>query len=314
VVNGSTADVVARRQPAVGGGRSSVAAVSPTGADAVVAQGRWWSVPREPHASLRLSGLSEAVVAVIEAARSGLSFEQFDRVRSGAVSDEQAWQAVFAPREASVGGAERVLLRHRARPVVVRLSSDADLADLVRLLVAATRAGAPVDVSSSVPLPAPLVQLVRAPGSPLRVGEVVVEGDDAFRARAAAGLLQRGGGRPDPLDDLEVLARATDALDGADGAGADAGGPDVDGRRGDRLPAPDAAAVGRYRDLVVRLAGGDPRALAVAVGGSLDVTVHAGDVTEEGRVEILPFVREQAVAVVTHRAGHVDRPFRDLRL
>jgi RHH-type proline utilization regulon transcriptional repressor/proline dehydrogenase/delta 1-pyrroline-5-carboxylate dehydrogenase len=60
--------------------------------------------------------------------------------------------------------------------------------------------------------------------------------------------------------------------------------------------------------------GGDPRALAVAVGGSLDVVVHAGDVTEEGRVELLPFVREQAVAVVTHRAGHVDPAFRDLRL
>ncbi|MBD8728357.1 proline dehydrogenase family protein [Frigoribacterium sp. CFBP 13707] len=319
VVNGSTADVAARRQPAAGWGRSSVGMVSPTGADAVVAQGRWWSVPREPQASLRLTGLSEAVVAVIEAARSGLSFEQFDRVRSGAVSDEQAWQAVFAPREAVGAGVERVLLRHRARPVVVRLSSDGDLADLVRLLVAAARAGAPVDVSSPVPLPAALVQLVRAPGAPLRVGEIVVEGDEAFRARAAAGLLQRGGGRPDPLDDLELLARAAepDAAEGAsdDEAAAGAAGAVARDARGDgHLPAADPEAVARYRDLVVRMVGGDPRALAVAVGGSLDVVVHAGDVTEEGRVELLPFVREQAVAVVTHRAGHVDPAFRDLRL
>jgi RHH-type proline utilization regulon transcriptional repressor/proline dehydrogenase/delta 1-pyrroline-5-carboxylate dehydrogenase len=42
--------------------------------------------------------------------------------------------------------------------------------------------------------------------------------------------------------------------------------------------------------------------------------VHAGDVTDEGRVELLPFVREQSVSVTTHRSGLVDPELRDLRI
>ena len=314
VVNGSTADVVARRQPSAGWGASSVGAVASTGPSAVVAQGRWWSLAREPHPSLRLTGVGDRVAAVVEAARPGLTFEQFDAVRAGAVSDERAWESVLgAVRDTVVHESERVVLRHRPCPVVVRLSAGGDLADLVRLLAAATRAGAPVDVSAAVPLPAPLVQLVRSPASPLRVGEITVEGDDSFRARAAAGLLQRVGGDA-VVDDLELLARATGSGDATPQAGGDGPGGAEAGSSSDHLPAADAAAVAAYRELRIRLVGGDARALAAAVGGSTDVSIHAGDVTAEGRVELLPFVREQSVVVTTHRHGHVDEPFRRLRL
>ena len=57
-----------------------------------------------------------------------------------------------------------------------------------------------------------------------------------------------------------------------------------------------------------------PRALARAVGGSVDVVVHGGDVTDEGRVELLTFVREQSVTVTAHRSGLVDPELRDLRI
>lgn len=53
----------------------------------------------------------------------------------------------------------------------------------------------------------------------------------------------------------------------------------------------------------VRLIGGDTSALYSAVGGRPDVAVYGGPVTEAGRLEILPFVREQAVSITAHRFG-----------
>ncbi|RFA23495.1 hypothetical protein B7R25_00975 [Subtercola boreus] len=49
----------------------------------------------------------------------------------------------------------------------------------------------------------------------------------------------------------------------------------------------------------IRMIGGDVRALADALAGSPDVAVFAGEVTGGGRIELLPFLREQTV-----RAGN----------
>lgn len=54
----------------------------------------------------------------------------------------------------------------------------------------------------------------------------------------------------------------------------------------------------------VRLVGGDASALAAAVSGSPDVAVWAHPVTPSGRVELLPFLREQAVSITNHRFGN----------
>ena len=72
---------------------------------------------------------------------------------------------------------------------------------------------------------------------------------------------------------------------------------------------PDAAFLGRARQLRtsrVRLIGGDPLALADALGGSVDVAVWSGPVTTSGRIELLPFLREQAVSITAHRFGNPD--------
>jgi RHH-type proline utilization regulon transcriptional repressor/proline dehydrogenase/delta 1-pyrroline-5-carboxylate dehydrogenase len=53
----------------------------------------------------------------------------------------------------------------------------------------------------------------------------------------------------------------------------------------------------------VRLIGGNTSALYSAIGGRPDVAVYGGPVTEAGRLEILPFVREQAVSITAHRFG-----------
>jgi RHH-type proline utilization regulon transcriptional repressor/proline dehydrogenase/delta 1-pyrroline-5-carboxylate dehydrogenase len=60
----------------------------------------------------------------------------------------------------------------------------------------------------------------------------------------------------------------------------------------------------------IRLVGGDAVALAGAVDA--DVAIHSGAVTTSGRVELLPFLREQAVSITAHRFGNPDREFSEL--
>ena len=53
----------------------------------------------------------------------------------------------------------------------------------------------------------------------------------------------------------------------------------------------------------IRLIGGDSVALAEATGGRPDLAVYTHPVTEAGRVELLPFLHEQAVSITAHRFG-----------
>ena len=45
---------------------------------------------------------------------------------------------------------------------------------------------------------------------------------------------------------------------------------------------------------------------AVAVDGDPDLAVYDGEVTSAGRIELLPFVHEQAIAITAHRYGNPD--------
>ena len=70
----------------------------------------------------------------------------------------------------------------------------------------------------------------------------------------------------------------------------------------------DAAWVARLRRLAddggrVRLIGGSAAAAAAAIDGSPAVAIYAGEVVSAGRVELLTFLREQAISVSTHRFG-----------
>ena len=57
----------------------------------------------------------------------------------------------------------------------------------------------------------------------------------------------------------------------------------------------------------VRLLGGDVEEAHLTVAGRPDVAFHAQPVTEAGRVEMLPFLREQAVSITAHRFGNPAR-------
>jgi RHH-type proline utilization regulon transcriptional repressor/proline dehydrogenase/delta 1-pyrroline-5-carboxylate dehydrogenase len=54
----------------------------------------------------------------------------------------------------------------------------------------------------------------------------------------------------------------------------------------------------------IRLIGGSATAVAVATGGRPSLAVYAQPVTESGRVELLPFLEEQAVSITAHRFGN----------
>ncbi|MDE8587117.1 bifunctional proline dehydrogenase/L-glutamate gamma-semialdehyde dehydrogenase [Arthrobacter sp. NQ4] len=63
------------------------------------------------------------------------------------------------------------------------------------------------------------------------------------------------------------------------------------------------AAAGKLSGGRIRLIGGDASALAEATGGRPDLAIYAHPVTEAGRVELLPFLHEQAVSITAHRFG-----------
>lgn len=66
------------------------------------------------------------------------------------------------------------------------------------------------------------------------------------------------------------------------------------------------AGAGNLGTSRVRLIGGGHTELATALGGSPDVAIYSDAVTEAGRIEILPFLREQAIAITAHRFGNPD--------
>ncbi len=250
-VNRGITGAIVRRQPFGGWKRSTVGTGAKAGGpNYVLTLGRWAPVEVEPENNLVISGLSRRVASVVKRAQGGLDFEAFDRVRRAAESDERAWVDEYGTaRDVSALGVERNVFRYRPAPVTIRLSDGAPLGHLVRLIAAASLTQSPITISTSVPLPTPLVESFHEPLPAALVADIVVESDVAWLARA----------------------------------------PRLTGR--------------------VRLIGGDPHALAEAVGGSPDVAIHAGPVTTSGRLELLPFLREQSVSVTAHRFGNPDRDF-----
>jgi RHH-type proline utilization regulon transcriptional repressor/proline dehydrogenase/delta 1-pyrroline-5-carboxylate dehydrogenase len=72
----------------------------------------------------------------------------------------------------------------------------------------------------------------------------------------------------------------------------------------------DVAFLARRHEGRIRLIGGDAVALAGAVDA--DVAVWSDPVTTSGRIELLPFLHEQAVSLTAHRFGNPDRELGEL--
>ena len=235
-VNRGITGAVVQRQPFGGWKRSTVGTTSKAGGPNYLTHlGTWQPRPlRSVPSDVKLSAPVEKILSAVEGS---LGADEVDGLRAAATSDQVAWSREFGILKDVTGlGVERNVFRYLPVPVMVR--GDGSLSDLVRVLLAAARAGSPVTVSSSV-----------------------------AAARAAS--------------------------------------PSTWSR-------PSEAWLARMREQHpdrVRVVGDAALELARAVEGDPDVAIYGGAVTQSGRIELLPFLREQAISITNHRFGNPDRAF-----
>ncbi|WP_309103917.1 bifunctional proline dehydrogenase/L-glutamate gamma-semialdehyde dehydrogenase [Microbacterium sp.] len=263
-VNRAITGAIVQRQPFGGWKRSSVGPGAKAGGpNYLLGLGSWRSRLGGPASStLHLRGLDARITALIEAAQPSLGYESFEWLRRSALSDALAWDREFGQvRDVSKLEVERNLLRYRPVPVAIRATGDAQWQELLRVVIAAVRAGAGFVVSTPVGLPS----AVRHALGELNA-VVFMENDEEWVERMR---------RRDAHSDETVLDPAP---------------------RPDRVrlvgPATSVAAV--------------HRTLASALDGDPDLAVYDGEVTSAGRIELLPFLREQSITITAHRYGNPD--------
>ncbi|WP_262847559.1 bifunctional proline dehydrogenase/L-glutamate gamma-semialdehyde dehydrogenase [Mumia quercus] len=234
-VNRGITGAIVRRQPFGGWKKSSVGAGTKAGGPSyLIGLSDWATAPATTTADV--DGAPQRLLAH---ARGFLDEKDAAYLARALGSDAAVWTADLGVAKDVTGlEIERNVLRHLPVPAWIRLEAGSP-AELLRVVGAGLRTGAPMRVSTAEPLPEPVTVALRDVGV-----TPVVEDAAAWR----------------------------DALAG--------------------LPA------GR-----VRLIGGDPVAFATATGGRPELALYAQPVVEAGRVELLTFVHEQAVAVTAHRFG-----------
>lgn len=263
-VNRGITGAIVQRQPFGGWKRSSVGPGAKAGGpNYLIGLGSWRSIGGAAASStLHLRGLDTRITDLIESAQPSLDFESFEWLRRAALSDAVAWDREFGQvRDVSQLGIERNLFRYRPVPVMIRATEDAAWHALLRVVVAAIRAGARFFLSTPVGLPAEVRRVL----SELDV-LVAVESDDEW--------IERMTRREEPVDVLSAAA----------------------------APRAQRVRLVGTRDAVSAV----HRALAEAMAGDPDLAVYDGEVTSAGRVELLPFVHEQAISITAHRFGSPD--------
>jgi RHH-type transcriptional regulator, proline utilization regulon repressor / proline dehydrogenase / delta 1-pyrroline-5-carboxylate dehydrogenase len=284
-VNRGITGAIVQRQPFGGWKRSSVGAGTKAGGPHYLAGLGTWraSSGGAPSSTLHLRGLDSRLTALIESAQPTLDYEAFEWLRRGALSDALAWDREFGRvKDVSQLRVERNLFRYRPVDVAVRATGDASWQAVLRVVLAGVRAGSPFGLSTPVGLPAAVRRTLGDVGVP-----VSVESDAEWLQRMS------GVAVVDP-----PASEATETDD------ADSSIPSPT-----RAPEQDQAP---GRPARVRLVGGREavahlrRALAEATDGDPDLAVYGDEVTTAGRVELLPFLHEQAISLTAHRYGNPD--------
>lgn len=156
-VNRDTTGVAVQRHPFGGwNGSSTGSGAKSGGPNRLIGLGSWRAQRSAAQSStLHLRGLDSRITALIESAQSSLDYEEFEWLRRSALSDALAWDREFGQvRDVTRLGVERNLLRYRPVPVEIRVAADARLHDLLRVVIAAVRAGSPFVLSLTEGLPA----------------------------------------------------------------------------------------------------------------------------------------------------------------
>ncbi|WP_295787641.1 aldehyde dehydrogenase family protein [uncultured Microbacterium sp.] len=264
-VNRPATGAVVQREPLGGWGDAAVGdGAMAGGPNRLVTLGSWRpSTGGASSSTLHLRGLDSRITALIEAAQPTLSYEAFDWLRRGALSDAVAWDREFGRvRDVSRLGVERNLRRYRPTAVAVRATGDASWQAVLRVLVAAVRSGSTFTLSTPVGLPAAVRHLLGESGV-----AVSVETDEQWLQRLAGGIPDAGDGEP--------LAAA---------------------------PRPQRIRLVGPAETVATLRA----AVTETVGADVSTTVYAGEITTAGRLELLPFLREQAVSIGAWRFARPD--------
>ncbi|WGD37661.1 bifunctional proline dehydrogenase/L-glutamate gamma-semialdehyde dehydrogenase [Lysinibacter sp. HNR] len=242
-VNREITGLMVERQP-FGGWKKSSAGVGfkAGGPNYLLALGDWVADEGDQSSTLHLRGLDDRVAALIEASQELLSYEEFDVLRRAALSDAYVWGTEFSQvHDVSQLGIERNLLRYWPADSMIRKSEDADLPQLLRVLVAGALTRAQLSLSVSVPLP----RAVREVLENLEI-DISIESDAEWYERLAIGV------------------------------------PGLDR---------------------VRLVGGRREEAARSLAQQPGVRLSAQPVTNSGRLEMLPFLREQSISITAHRFG-----------
>ncbi|WP_312173597.1 aldehyde dehydrogenase family protein, partial [Microbacterium sp.] len=200
-VNRGITGAIVQRQPFGGWKRSSVGPGAKAGGpNYLIGLGSWRSKVTGPASStLHLRGLDSRITELIEAAQPSLTYEAFEWLRRSALSDALAWDREFGQvRDVSHLGVERNLFRYRPVPVEIRATADAGWQELLRVVVAAVRAGAGFVLSTPVGLPP---EVRRALGD--LSATVFMESDDEWiermrRRTASGGVLDALSDEPHP--------------------------------------------------------------------------------------------------------------------
>ncbi|GLK16144.1 proline dehydrogenase family protein [Herbiconiux flava] len=156
-------------------------------------------------------------------------------------------------------------------------------------------------------------------GAAVDVSQVAAE-HNVFRYRAAGGTVVRAGSAAPAVEVLRVVAAALRSGDAATVSVAD---PELAALL-EELPdgltltvqvetdAQWAASLAGRAPARIRLIGTPTDEVVAATAGRPDVALWSGPVTEAGRLELLPFLREQAVSITAHRFGTPDRALAEL--
>ena len=266
-VNRGITGAIVRRQPFGGWKLSQVGPGAKAGGPNYLATlVDWEPVHAEPRKSVRLHGLHKRVAAVIEAATPQLDFIEFDRVRAGANSDERWWEEEF--------GVSKDVSALGVERNVLRYRP-------AELLIRVADDGAMVD----------LVRLLAAAART----RAVVRISSAVEVPSGVVKLSR---LPIPHVRIEEIVEESDAAFHARIRSGEALEP---------VRIEDALGLTRVSEPVrrIRVVGSDRR-LREVLAGNVRVAVYDGPVTTEGRIELLPFLREQAVSITAHRFGNPD--------
>ncbi|MGK9221622.1 MULTISPECIES: proline dehydrogenase family protein [unclassified Microbacterium] len=293
-VNRGITGAIVQRQPFGGWKRSSVGAGAKAGGpNYLVGLGSWRATSGGPSSqSLHLRGLDTRIAALIEAAQPSLSYDEFEWLRRGALSDAIAWDREFGRvKDVSRLGIERNLFRYRAASVAIRATADAPWQAVLRVVIAGVRAADWFSLSVPSGLPAAVRRALGELDVP-----VFVESDAEWIERMAGAA---------PAD--EAL-EGGEARDVSEEEADDAAVPTSEDILGIRRERPSRARLVGSRESVERL----HRALAARVEGDPDLAVYAGEVTTAGRLELLPFLREQSISITAHRFGNPDDRFSDV--